>query len=59
MREKIPAAYAPLATVPQIRNPKRIGFALRDSQTIRLLDEITDERWKFAIQLCAVYGLKS
>ena len=46
------------ATVPEIRNPKRIGFALSDSQILRLLDDIKDERWKFAIQLCAVYGLR-
>ena len=58
MRGKLPAAYAPPAHIPEIRNPKRIGFALSESQIIRLLDEITDERWKFAIQLCAVYGLR-
>ena len=58
MRGKLPAAYAPPATVPEIRNPKRIGFALSDSQILRLLDDIKDERWKFAVQLCAVYGLR-
>ena len=58
MRGKLPAAYAPPAHIPEIRNPKRIGFALSDSQIIRLLDAITDQRWKFAIQLCAVYGLR-
>ena len=55
---KLPAAYAPPAHIPETTNPKRIGFALSDSQIIRLLDEITDERWKYAIQLCAVYGLR-
>ena len=58
MRGKVPAAFAPPATVPEIRNPKRIGFALSDSQILRLLDDIKDERWKFAVQLCAVYGLR-
>ena len=58
MRGKLPAAYAPPAHIPEIRNPKRIGFALSDSQIIRLVDEIQDERWKFAVQLCAVYGLR-
>ena len=58
MRGKSPAAYAPPATVPEIRNRKRIGFALSDLEILRLLDDIKDEKWKFAIQLCAVYGLR-
>ena len=58
MRGKLPAAYAPPATVPEIRNRKRIGFALSDLEILRLLDDIKDEKWKFAIQLCAVYGLR-
>ena len=29
-----------------------------DSQIHRLLDDLRDERWKFAIQLCAMYGLR-
>jgi integrase len=58
MRGKLPAAYAPPASIPEIKKPKRIGFALTDSQILRLLDDISDERWKFAIQLCAVYGLR-
>ena len=58
MRGKLPAAYAPPASTPEKRNPKRVGFALSDSQILRLLDSITDERWRFAIQLCSVYGLR-
>ena len=58
MRGKLPAAYAPPATVPEIRNRKRIGFALSDLEILRLLDDIKDKKWKFAIQLCAVYGLR-
>ena len=58
IRGKVPAAFAPPATVPEIRNPKRIGFALSDSQILRLLNDIKDERWKFAVQLCSVYGLR-
>ena len=59
MSEKSPYAYAQPASVPEIRNPKRIDFALSDSQILRLLDDIKDEKWKFAVQLCAVYGLRA
>ena len=58
MRGKLPAAYAPPVSIPEIKKPKRIGFALTDSQILRLLDNIKDEKWKFAIQLCSVYGLR-
>ena len=58
MRGKLPAAYAPPASIPEIKKPKRVGFALTDSQILRLLEDVSDERWKFAIQLCAVYGLR-
>ena len=42
----------------QIKNPKEIGFALTDYQIHRVFDDLSDEHWKFAIQLCAVYGLR-
>ena len=42
----------------QIKKPKEIGFALTDYQIHRVFDDLSDERWKFAIQLCAVYGLR-
>ena len=42
----------------QIIKPKGIGFALTDYQIHRVFDDLSDERWKFAIQLCAVYGLR-
>jgi len=58
MSGKLPAAYAPPASITEIKKPKRIGFALTDSQILRLLEEVSNERWKFAIQLCAVYGLR-
>ena len=57
-RGKLIAAYAPPAAVPEIRKPKRIGFALKDAQILRIIDFEEDEKWKFAIQLCAVYGLR-
>jgi len=41
---------------------KRIGYPLTDSQIGRLVDNFRDndqaQRWKFAVQLCAVYGLR-
>ena len=42
----------------QIKKPKEIGFALTDYQIHRVFDDLSEERWKFAIQLCAVYGLR-
>ena len=35
-----------------------IGFALTDYQIHRVFDDLSDERWKIAIQLCAAYGLR-
>ena len=58
MRGKLPAAYAPPATVPQVIKDKRLGFALSDSQILRLLDGLSDERWRFAVQLAIVFGLR-
>ena len=57
-RGKLIAAYAPPAAIPEIRKPKRIGFALNDAQILRIIDFEEDQKWKFAIQLCAVYGLR-
>ena len=41
---------------------KRIGYPLTDSQIIRLLESLPDDeignKWKFACQLMAVYGLR-
>ena len=58
LRGKLPAAYAPPATVPEIRKPKRIGFALSDVQILRLIESETDEKWRFGLQLLSVYGLR-
>ena len=58
MRGKLPSAYAPPAHTPEIRNPKRVGYPLSDSQILRLLDGLPDERWRFAVQLCSVFGLR-
>ena len=56
------AIYLPPADAPETRKPKRVGYALADAQILRLLDDLpqgdTHDRWGFAIQLCAVYGLR-
>ena len=35
-----------------------MGFALTDYQIHRVFDDLSDERRKIAIQLCAAYGLR-
>ena len=54
--------YAPPATLPEVLKPKRIGYPLSDAQILQLLDNLPEgeahDRWRFAIQLCAVYGLR-
>ena len=45
-----------------ISKNKRIGYPLTDSQIGRLVDNFTEtpqaQKWKFAVQLCSVYGLR-
>ena len=54
--------YFPPTTLPETLKPKRIGYPLSDAQILQLLDNLPDGeahyRWRFAIQLCAVYGLR-
>ena len=54
--------YSPPAALPEVLKPKRIGYPLSDAQILQLLDNLpkgeTHDRWRFAIQLCAVYGLR-
>ena len=50
--------YLPPTTFPETRKPKRIGFALSDIQIIELLDAIPNKKWRFAIQILSVYGLR-
>ena len=44
------------------RTPKRVGYALNDSQILQLLDglptDVAGVRWSYAIRLLAVYGLR-
>ena len=54
--------YSPPASLPEVLKAKRIGYPLSDAQILQLLDNLPDgevhDRWRFAIQLCAVYGLR-
>ena len=55
---KLPSAYAPPATFPEIRKEKQIGYAFSDSQILSIIENEQDEKWRFAYQLLAVYGLR-
>ena len=54
--------YSPPATLPETVKPKRIGYPLSDAQILQILDNLPQgekhNRWRFAIQLCSVYGLR-
>ncbi|QNJ00689.1 phage integrase [Synechococcus sp. A15-62] len=54
--------YSPPATLPETLKPKRIGYPLSDAQILQILDNLPQgekhNRWRFAIQLCSVYGLR-
>ena len=54
--------YSPPVTLPEVLKPKRVGYPLSDAQILQLLDNLPigdiHNRWRFAIQLCAVYGLR-
>ena len=54
--------YSPPAALPEVLKAKRIGYPLSDAQILQLLDNLPEgevhNRWRFAIQLCAVYGLR-
>ena len=41
-----------------MRKAKRVGYAISDAEILRLLDGTPDPRWRFAIQLCSVFGLR-
>ena len=68
LRGKLIAAYAPPAHIPETRRPKQIGYAISDNQILALINSIPKGRypaeaeaynsWRFAIQLCAVFGLR-
>ena len=55
-------AAPPPAALPEILKSKRIGYPLSDAQILQLVDNLPEgevhDRWRFAIQLCSVYGLR-
>ena len=57
-RNKLPSSYCPPATVPEVRKPKRIGYAFSDQEILSLIEFENNQSWKFAYQLLAVYGLR-
>lgn len=50
--------FSPPASLPETLKPKRVGYPLDDTQILALLDSLSEgadhDRWRFAIQLCAV-----
>ncbi len=61
-RGQLKSLYLPPADAAETRKPKRDGYALSDAQILQLLEALPEgdshDRWRFAIQLCAVYGLR-
>ena len=51
-------AFLPPRHQPETLKKKRVGFPLSDAAILRLLDDIKDERWRFAVMLCAELGLR-
>ncbi|WP_255095396.1 hypothetical protein [Synechococcus sp. J7-Johnson] len=55
-------AWQPSPAVREARIPKRDGWPLSDAQILRLIDALptthAGERWRFALQLLATYGLR-
>ena len=58
VQRKLKAYFAPPATVPETKKPKRVGFPMSDLQIISLIDSERDEKWRFAYQLLGTYGLR-
>ncbi len=61
-RKNFPHCWLPLGLVESVTTEKRTGYPLTDSQILRLIESLPvgpiHDRWKFAIQLMAVYGLR-
>ena len=57
-RVKLPSAFLPPPIQPEVRKPKKIGYAFRDSEILALIEDEKDPKWQFAYQLLAVYGLR-
>lgn len=61
-RKNYPHCWLPSSEPETVTTEKRVGYPLTDSQILRLIESLpkgpVHERWKFAIQLLAVYGLR-
>lgn len=57
-RVKLPSAFLPPPIQPEVRKPKKIGYAFRDSEILALIEDEKSPKWQFAYQLLAVYGLR-
>lgn len=57
-KKLLKACYLPSRHQPEVRNAKRVGYPIADADIIRLVDSIPDQRWRFAVQLAATYGLR-
>ena len=61
-RGHLKPCYLPPDKAPEIKKEKRVGYPLTDAQILRLLESLpegkTHDRWRFALQLMAVYGLR-
>ena len=61
-RKNYPLCWLPSSEPETVTTEKRVGYPLTDSQILRLIESLpkgpVHERWKFAIQLLAVYGLR-
>ncbi|WP_232197265.1 integrase [Synechococcus sp. CB0205] len=62
-RRKFKSCWLPPSSVDgEYVNEKRIGYPLTDAQVLRLIEAMPDskagDRWRFALQLMAVYGLR-
>ena len=61
-RGHLKPCYLPPDKAHEIKKEKRVGYPLTDAQILRLLESLpegkTHDRWRFALQLIAVYGLR-
>ena len=61
-RKNYPHCWLPSSEPETVTTEKRVGYPLTDSQILRLIESLpkgpVHQRWKFAIQLLAVYGLR-
>jgi integrase len=61
-RGYLQGAYLPNEHTPEPRRPKKIGYCFSDEQILQIVAAIPDDdsgrRWRFAVQLLAVYGLR-